>query len=196
MDALTTLFIAIPAQVAVFLLVPLAWWLGAGRPDGSLWRWLGFRPVDDVANPVVVAAAVTAGLGFLGAALMAGRSIWPLAGQGLVVLAAVVLVAVVQTALTEELFFRGFLLRWLGEHRTGWVAANLIQSLACGLLRLATQWIFVDRSTPSSLAAFALASGSAFLAGTVRQRTGSLLMPWAAHAAGNLLAGVVAVVGR
>lgn len=195
MDLTMTLLVGVPGQVAVFALVPLAYWLNASRPEGSLLRWLGFRRVKHGADPLVLGATVRAGLGFLGSALL-DRSSATMAGEGYFLWLAVLLVAVVQTALSEEIFFRGFMLAWLSGKRGGPLLANLTQALLCGLVRSTAHWLFVDRDVAACLAAFALGVGPALMVGWVRQRTGSLLLPWAAHGAGNLIAGVVATLTR
>lgn len=195
MDLVATLLVGVPAQVAVFALVPLAWWLNAGRPDGSFPRWLGFRRGREVSDPLVLGATIAGALGFLGGALLA-RAAAPIAGSGYFVFLAIVLVAVVQTALSEEIFFRGFMLGWLAGRTGRPMLANALQAVACGLLRLVVHWLFVDRGLPPCLAAFALGAGPALMVGWVRQRTGSLLWPWAAHGAGNLMAAVVSVTMR
>ncbi|MFT3860733.1 lysostaphin resistance A-like protein [Micropruina sp.] len=195
MDLVTTLLVGVPGQVAVFALVPLAYWLNASRPEGSLLRWLGFRQVCHGADPLVLAATALAALGFVGSALL-GRPGVVVAGSGYFAWLAVVLVAVVQTALSEELFFRGFMLNWLGGKRGGAVAANAIQALCCGALRFAGHWVFIDRGLGAGLAVFALGVGSALMVGWVRQRTASLLLPWAAHGSGNLIAGLIGMISR
>ena len=101
-----------------------------------------------------------------------------------------------QTALSEEIFFRGFMLGWLSGKRGGPATANLVQAVASGLVRLLALWLFVEHGLAPSLAAFALGFAPALMVGWVRQRTGSLLLPWAAHGAGNLLAAAVAVLSR
>ncbi|MFT4295032.1 MAG: CPBP family intramembrane metalloprotease [Micropruina sp.] len=190
MDLLLTLLVGVPAQIGVFSLVPLAWWLQAGRPEGSLLRWLGFRELRGDGRTALVLAAA-GGLGFLGSAVVGGPAWWATSASGVGLVLAVILTAVLQTALAEEIFFRGFLLRWLDERRAGPMAANLLQAALYGLLRAAGQWLFVDRAPASCLAALALAGGSAFLVGWVRQYTGSILLPWAAHGAGNLVGGLI-----
>lgn len=196
MDLVTTLLVGVPAQVGVFTLVPLAWWLQAGRPDGTLLRWLGFRFVRGGTEPAVLAVVVTCALGFFGSALLGGPASWASGASGLAAVLIVPITAVLQTALAEEIFFRGFLLRWLGEKRPGPVVANLLQASLCGVLRATGHWLFVDRALAPCLAALALTAGSAFLAGWLRQRTGSILLPWAAHGGGNLIAGLILVLSR
>lgn len=195
MDLVTTLLVG-ALQVLVFALVPFAWWLNASRPDGSFWRFLGFRGSHDGADPLVLGATIIAAVGFFGSALLSGIGTPAETGGGYLGVLAVAFVAVVQTALSEELFFRGFVLRWLGEKRPGPAIANLLQALACGLLRMAGHWMFVDRALAPCLAALALGAGSALMVGWVRQRTGSLWLPWAAHGSGNLVAGLIAMAGR
>lgn len=195
MDAVATLLVGIPAQVAVFTLVPLAWWLNSSRPEGSFLRWLGFRGVREAGDPLVLGAAVIAMLGFLGSALL-GRAAAPIEGSGYFAWLAIALVAIVQTALSEEISFRGFMLGWLSGKRGGPATANLVQAVASGLVRLLALWLFVEHGLAPSLAAFALGFAPALMVGWVRQRTGSLLLPWAAHGAGNLLAAAVAVLSR
>lgn len=194
MELVTALLVGVPAQVAVFALVPLAWWLQAGRPERSFLHWLGFhRPVGAPDQSVLIILAVC-GLGFLGGALLARPAAWVTSTGGFMLVLAVAITAVLQTALSEELFFRGFLLRWLAERRLGPVLCNVLQASVCGVLRMAAQWIFVNRDPVACLAALALGAGAAFLAGRVRLRTGSVLLPWAAHGAGNLVAGLIVAV--
>lgn len=195
MSLITTVLVAV-LQVLIFALVPFAWWLSAARPDGTLRRWLGFRAGHDGSDPLVLGATIAAALGFFGGALLSGSGTTTAGGVSYFGVLAVAVVAIVQTALSEELFFRGFLVRWLGERRPGPIVANLLQALACGLLRMAGQWLFVDRALAPCLAAFALGVGPALMVGWVRQRTGSLWLPWLAHGSGNLVAGLIAMATR
>ncbi len=195
MDLVTTLLAGLPVLI-VYAMVPLAWWLNASRPEGSFVRWLGFRRPQEAADPLVLAATMAASLGFFGSALLTGSGTVAVADTGYFTLLAVAFVAIVQTALSEELFFRGFVLRWLGEKRPGPMVANLLQAFVCGLLRMAAHWLFVDRALAPCLAAFALGVGPALMVGWVRQRTGSLLLPWAAHGMGNVVAAMIAVLNR
>ena len=82
----------------------------------------------------MLGATVVAMLGFFGGGLL-GRGAASIEGSGYFAWLAIALVAIVQTALSEEIFFRGFLLGWLSGKRGGAVLANLLQALTCGLVR-------------------------------------------------------------
>ncbi len=55
------------------------------------------------------------------------------AGKGLSVIPSIIIYAVIQTSLSEELFFRGFLCKKL-VNCFGFIAGNIIQSILFGLL--------------------------------------------------------------
>lgn len=265
------------AQIVVFALIPLAWWLhaknegearrarmagngrrprttlrpapsrrsGVGRrrrssPPGSepaagaapspedaqaaelepFLRWLGFRSLDRSPGRSVVVAMVFGGAGFFGSALVAGSAGWASSVNGLWPVVGMLVAAVLQTALSEELFFRGFLLRrleellqalvdtepadrspvhdllarWLEKRRRVALTANVLQAIACGMLRLLAQLVLFARDPLSCTAAFFFGAGSACLAGWVKQETKSLLPSWAAHSVGNVAASVVLIL--
>lgn len=194
MELVTTLLIIAPAQVIVFALVPLSWWLNAGRPEGSFLRWLGFRAVRDAASPRVLGMIAICGLGFLGSTLLAGPVLWPPRESGPMALLVVPVIAVLQRALSEEIFFRGYLLRWLQEKRPWPLVANLVQACLCGVVHGVGQWLFAGGDLRASLAALALGTGAALAGGWLRQHTGSILLPWAAHGGANLAGGLILVL--
>ncbi|MFT4217155.1 MAG: CPBP family intramembrane metalloprotease [Micropruina sp.] len=198
MELAILLLIGVPAQVAVFALVPLAWWLQAGRSEGSFLRWLGFRRIEARPDLLTVIIAGSSLVCFCGTNVLSGRPPWPASYGGFWLGLTVVVTAFLQTSLSEELFFRGFLLRWLTDsrwlrdrRRRGPVVANLMQAVICGVVRMVAQWVFFDRELASWLGALAAGAVAAFLAGWLRQRTGSLYAPWLVHGVGNLLAGLI-----
>ena len=97
-----------------------------------------------------------------------------------------VLVALVKTALAEEILFRGFiakrLMAWLGFQ---W--GNLIQALLFGLLHLV---LFLTITQNPGLLTWVFLSPAimAWVVGYLNERMagGSIWPGWAAHAAGNL----------
>ena len=228
-DLLASLLLGVLVQVGVYALIPFAYWMQSNRSDTDavdpgrkvprepFLRWLGFRPIEAKALwPTGLTVALLAGLFFFCAALIGERpaGTWSAAPLWLVFLTAS-LAAVFQFALADEVFFRGFLLRWLRQRmirdtrqRTphGYPPgtprppdeallaerANWVQAAAYGLVRVTGFWLFGGRPlAPDWIALavlFLLAAGSAYLAGRLVLRNGSLLPAWYAHGGGNLLA--------
>lgn len=112
---------------------------------------------------------------------------------------ALAIYALLQTSLTEELLFRGFLAKRLIA-RFGFAAGNGVQAVLFGLLHLL---LFVGpgaRAFSGAVAAsvVAMTGGVGWLFGYVNERrgNGSILPSWGAHGLTNLVAYSVLAFGR
>ena len=102
-------------QLGLFLVIPFAWWAFTARRSVGFASWIGLRrPTWDgrrarlgvaILAWVVIGAASTALLQSLSGDVPAARFV----GRGLGGVVPVLLFAIVQTSLAEEIFFRGFL---------------------------------------------------------------------------------------
>ena len=129
------------AQVLLFAIVPLLFWLLTARKKESFFSWIGLRkPVCKSVKPTVLLTAAAALLYIAVMTLCA--KILPegvttagsqFAGQGLHALPAVFFYAVLRTALSEEILFRGFVLKRL-QSRFGFLTGNALQALFFGLI--------------------------------------------------------------
>ena len=103
----------------------------------------------------------------------------------------VLLFAIVQTSLAEELFFRGF----LGKRviaRWGFAPGNAAQAIAFGILHVA---MFASFADPIRLLVIGILMGaSGWIVGWLNEEGagGSILPGWALHASANLLVGTAA----
>jgi len=130
------------AQVLFFSVVPFIWWLITARKKESFFKWIGFRKITHKGNVIVtiaISVAVFLLYGFAisyftnlfsGAITSAGNQF---AGKGASFIPHAVVYGFIKTGLSEEILFRGFLLKRIAG-RFGFVAGNIIQSLAFGLL--------------------------------------------------------------
>ena len=136
-------------QLGLFLVIPFAWWAFTARRSVGFASWIGLRwPTWDgrrarlgvaILAWVVIGAASTALLQSLSGDVPAAR----FAGRGLGGLVPVLLFAIVQTSLAEEIFFRGF----LGKRviaRWGFAPGNAAQAIAFGILHVAMFASFAD----------------------------------------------------
>lgn len=184
-------------QLGLFLVIPFAWWAFTARRSVGFASWIGLRrPTWDgrrarlgvaILAWVVIGAASTALLQSLSGDVPAAR----FAGRGLGGVVPVLLFAVVQTSLAEEIFFRGF----LGKRviaRWGFAPGNAAQAIVFGILHVA---MFASFADPIRLLAIGILTGaSGWIGGWLNEEGagGSILPGWVLHASANLLVGTAA----
>ena len=184
-------------QLGLFLVIPFAWWAFTARRSVGFASWIGLRrPTWDgrrarlgvaILAWVVIGAASTALLHSLSGDVPAARFV----GRGLGGVVPVLLFAIVQTSLAEELFFRGF----LGKRviaRWGFAPGNAAQAIVFGILHVA---MFASFADPIRLLAIGILTGaSGWIAGWLNEEGagGSILPGWVLHASANLLVGTAA----
>jgi len=181
-------------QLGAVLLVALCVYALARRPGRSFAAFVGLTPAPW--KPVTIGLAI--GLGFA-LALIAIPGVRDVAsaegtvvgeairgGVGMEVLSILVVRALIQTSLTEELVFRGLIGRNL-VRRFGFAIGNTVQATSFGAVH------FLLLLVPdSSVAVVALIVAAAATAGWIigwineRMAAGSILPGWAAHGAANL----------
>ena len=184
-------------QLGLFVVIPFAWWAFTARRSVGFASWIGLRwPTWDgrrarlgvaILAWVVIGAASTALLQSLSGDVPAARFV----GRGLGGVVPVLLFAIVQTSLAEELFFRGF----LGKRviaRWGFAPGNVAQAIVFGILHVA---MFASFADPVRLLAIGILTGAnGWIAGWLNEEGagGSILPGWVLHASANLLVGTAA----
>lgn len=187
-------------QILVFAAVPCVWWLATARSNCAFGSYVGLHGVDAPARRrvavwsvataavfVLVSVAVLLALGSVRSATSA------FAGRGIVALPAVVVYAVFNTSLPEELLFRGFVLKRL-QASFGFAVANAVQATLFGLLHGAMFASVVG--VPKALLVIAFTGAIAWCMGYVNERLagGSILPSWMMHAAANVFSGLVSAL--
>lgn len=181
-------------QLGLILVLPLAWWALTARRSVGFAAWIGLRRPTWSASRVQVAANVLAWVlvGVVSTALLQSMSgdvpAARFAGLGLAGIVPVLLFAIVQTSLAEEIFFRGFLGKRLIA-RWGFARGNAVQAVVFGLLHVA---LFASFARPIQLLLIgALTGANGWIVGWVNEKGagGSILPGWALHASANLLVG-------
>ncbi len=106
------------AQVALFTAVPCAWWIITARKEEGFFPWLGLKKPAAASKgslmlAITAAIIVTFLLGELAAWLCGDMETAGSAykGMGAGTVPAILIHAFIQTALSEEILFRGFLLK-------------------------------------------------------------------------------------
>ncbi len=187
-------------QVLVLAAIPFFWYLVTHRRAAGFLRWIGLHragrfPVKYVLGIFAGFLAVTAlpylwlyrtgSLTYSGFTLDAYREY----GWSPLTIGTILVWAVVQTSLSEEIFFRGFLAKRL-SHVLGSRPGCAVQGLLFGLIHLPAIW---GRGLLPAVTVVGLTGGVGFaLAWLSREKAeGSILYGWMVHAAVNLISPVV-----
>ena len=181
-------------QSALFALLPFIWWFVTARRKSSFLEWLGLKPLKDTDNRKIWLWILLGSLFFLLLSfLLLYTTVKGLktatsnfSGLGFQALPAVLIYGIFQTSLSEELLFRGFLLKRLAS-RLSFVVANTIQAALFGLLH-GLMFITV-LSWQQTLLIILCTGGIAAYMGFVNEKKsdGSILASWIIHALVNVI---------
>ena len=128
-------------QVMLFSFLPLAVWFITARKRESFLSWIGLRKPVCRNTPLSVLTAVAATILYICATYICIKMLpegvtaagSQFAGEGLKAIPAVFFYAFLRTALSEEILFRGFVLKAI-KNKAGFYAGNTVQALIFGLL--------------------------------------------------------------
>jgi len=187
------------AQVILFSIIPLAWWFFTARKRANFFEWIGFkRPKfqdksklwKTIVAATLVFAAVLA-LTVQGLLPQTNDLLWGLrtVDLGLFILLPIAVYAFLQTGLSEEIFFRGFLAKRLIS-KFGFVAGNIVQALIFAFMHLAfVILIGTELGILGNFLVFAIPMIFSWLAGYINEKigSGSILPGWIMHGTANFI---------
>ncbi|MDM5247833.1 MULTISPECIES: CPBP family intramembrane glutamic endopeptidase [unclassified Lysinibacillus] len=187
-------------QVILFSVIPFIWWFFSGKKEQSFLAWLGIKkPVIEskgnyfvwflVIIVLLVVPLATITYFYLDSSILASNRF---IGLGFSALVPALFYAIVQTGLSEELFFRGFLMKRF-MHRFGFQIGNIMQSLLFGTIH---GWMLFSFIPFGGVVLVVMATGFAgYLMGWINERksNGSILTSWSVHGIANLFASVMAM---
>lgn len=187
-------------QVILFSVIPFIWWLISAKKEQSFFTWLGLQKhiIENKGNysiwlliiiVLLFGPLFTITYFYLDSSILASNGF---TGLGISALISALFYAIVQTGLSEELFFRGFLLKRF-MHKFGFQIGNIMQSLLFGILH---GWMFYSYIPFGVVVLVVLATGFVgYLMGWINERksNGSIITSWGIHGIGNLLASFMAM---
>jgi membrane protease YdiL (CAAX protease family) len=111
-----------------------------------------------------------------------------------VAVALILIVALIKTSFSEEIFFRGFIARRL-INVWGFVMGNIVQSLIFGIVHLLLFWQLMNPSIFAVLFIFTFSTLAGWVIGVIKEKyaRGSIVPGWVAHALGNTLSYTIIV---
>ena len=178
-------------QIALFAFLPFVWWLISARRKSPFLEWLGLKPLKDAGSRKIWLWILLGSLSFLlvyPAVKNLDTATSNFSGLGFQALPAVLIYGIFQTSLSEELLFRGFLLKRLAS-RLSFVVANTIQAALFGLLHGLMSITVL--SWQQTLLIILCTGGIAAYMGFVNEKKsdGSILASWIIHALVNVITG-------
>lgn len=180
-------------QVVLFSVIPLIWWLVTARKKESFFTWLGLKkPKCENGKGLLLSMLIIFAVCFLlgelaiwlRGELAAAESAYK--GMGIAAFPSVLVYSYIQTGLSEEILFRGFLLKRLTA-RFGFTAAAVIQALLFGAVHLVMVWGQVGVAAGAVIVIYPMIPAVAFAYLNEKKANGSILPSWIIHGTMNTL---------
>lgn len=195
MELTISVFFSAIAQVILIILVPYLWWaVSARKRKVKFFDWIGLKKVNKenikrVYKPLIIGAILFDGI-FMYISIVlksVDTATAKFDGLGVTGIIPALIYAIIQTSLSEELFFRGFILKRV-SNKFGFYAGNTVQSILFGLLHGV---MFMNLDSVLNVLLITVATGAiAFLMGYINEKKadGSIIPSWIVHATANIVA--------
>lgn len=174
----------------------MVWWLLTARKQQHFTEWIGLKKVAiNKENKIgiwisgIAAAFVLSGYFVLRLLRSVEMATSEFEGMGMQAFGAIIVYALFNTALPEELLFRGFLLKRL-KKVFGFAIANILQAVLFGLLH---GILFISLTgILQSVLIIAFTGIVAWFMGYIDEEKacGSIIPSWIIHSAANLFSGI------
>ena len=184
-------------QIVLFSLIPLIWWLITAMKKENFFRWLGMKRAECASQKnlwiltgivLVVCFLVGEFAIWLRGDLAAADSAYKVMGAA--ALPSVLAYSYLQTGLSEEILFRGFLLKRMAA-KFGFTAANVIQALIFGALHLTMVWGRAGLAAGIVITIYPMLPAVAFAYLNEKKAGGSILPSWIIHGTINTFSALV-----
>lgn len=185
------------SQIVFFSFIPFIWWLITARKKENLFSWVGLKKVDGNYKKIFICIFIFVFSCIISQVFLIPRLIpdnvtvqSSYAGKGVSVLIPILLFSMINTGLSEEIFFRGFLGKRLCS-KFGFSTGNLIQGLLFGIVHGA---MFVIVTTPFKALIIIIITGfSGWLLGYATEKAsgGSIIPAWLIHGIGNFILSIL-----
>ena len=184
-------------ELLIVSFIPFITWLIWSRKKTGFFDWIGLKQVQTQQKGRLVQTIFGFTLLFTLFSIVvfswfdsSKTATADFSGKGIGALPAILAYAFLGTALPEEIFFRGFLLKRL-QGKLGFLGANLVQSLLFGLIHAL---MFIQQTDVlKAMVIFAYTSLIAFLLGAINEKkaNGSILPSFLIHTLVNTTTGLL-----
>lgn len=193
-------FISAILQVLVFTLIPFIFFLFRKDKTVTFFKYIGlYKPTTKsiVLVLLVILISITSMIGLalvndgikqsmLSPASVTGK--FRAMGFNSVTVVSLLIMALIKTSLSEEIFFRGFLGKRL-INKLGFKTGNLIQASIFGLLHLLLFWFLTNTTVIPLIVITVFSTLMGWIIGYIKEKyaNGSIIPGWVAHGLGNAI---------
>ncbi len=195
MNLIISKLISSVIQIILFTIIPFIWWLITARKECSFLKWIGLKKAEVSKNKTMLwIVCISAAFLILSGVILiflkgVETATSDFSSLGMSAIPAILIYAIFNTALPEEILFRGFLLKRI-SNRFGFNVGNAIQALLFGLMH----GIMFISSVGVLLAIIVILFTGAigwFMGYTNEKKAdGSILPSWCIHAIANIFSGI------
>lgn len=183
-------------QIIVFSLIPFLWWLVTSRKKMSFFEWIGLKKVKNLKENklfawilmvIVLVSIFSVFIFYILKNVNVAYSEYT--GLGIKALPSILVYAFFNTSFPEEILFRGFLLKRIGN-KFGFTIGNLIQALLFGCIHGILFFSAVGILKSIVITLFTGIIG--WIIGYINEKKagGSILIGWGMHAFFNTVSGI------
>ncbi|MCR4897187.1 MAG: CPBP family intramembrane metalloprotease [Lachnospiraceae bacterium] len=182
-------------EIILFSLIPFIWWLITARKECSFFQWIGLKKPEGDKRKILLWVLCV----FLAFLALSVFMLWSVkgvetatadfAGLGAAAIPAILIYAILNTSMPEEILFRGFLLK-RSANRFGFTTGNIFQATLFGMMHGIMFW---SAAGPlKSILIILFTGGIGWCTGYANEKTagGSILPGWCIHALANIFSGI------
>ena len=182
-------------QIILFSLIPFVWWLITARKKCGFFNWIGIKkPEGEKHKTLFWIAGVSVTFLILSVVILyfikgVETATSDFSGLGAIAIPAILVYAILNTSLPEEILFRGFLLKRI-SNKFGFAVGNIIQAVLFGMLH--GIMFFSAVGIVKALIVIAFTGGIGWCMGYTNEKIagGSILPSWCVHAIANIFSGI------
>lgn len=199
MEIIST-FISAIIQVILFSSIPFFWWVIFGRKQAGFFKWIGLKKPKIKTKQVystlcIVTILLFSCMSFVLIPMFSNLTELAtsrFSGQGSKGIISALLYAFIQTGLSEEILFRGFLGKRIAN-KFGFAIGNTIQAILFGSLH--GIMLFPAVGIGKSIIIIIFTGGIGWIMGYIneRQSDGSILPSWCLHGIGNTISSILSL---
>jgi len=183
-------------QIIIFSIIPFLWWLITSRKKMNFFEWVGLKKVNNIKENKLFAWIFSVLVLFLIISVFILYSLKNVnvassefTGLGIKSLPSILIYAIFNTSLPEEILFRGFLLKRIGN-KFGFIVSNGIQSLLFGCIH--GIMFFSAIGILKSMLIILFTGIIGWIMGYINEKkaNGSILPSWFIHVVANIFSGI------